>query len=339
MPAPATNRRLATTLGGALVLALLPMGLLAAVLTARSYSAWGATHTELSAGQAIGIGLPILIWLAALLAGWFAIDRLVVKPLRAIERGMAIYGASTNPGRTQLRFGARDFGSAELASLAASFDAMANEIDENSRNLHSALVEQKRLTREVHHRVKNNLQIVSSLLSLQARGADTPETAQTYGAIQTRLAALMQVHRWMYDEPNCNGVDLKSLARDLCAGLQASLLSPCHPEVLVMCEAAPNMIHPDAAVPVAFLVTELTNLAALHAPEGPLTVRVTSTVANSETCLAIEAPAFIGVDSISPNSPTPTARIIHGMARQLRSALVHDPEAGRYSVTFASAAG
>ena len=321
------------------MLALLPMGLLAGVLTARSYSAWGSTHTELSAGQAIGIGLPVLIWLAALLAGWFAVDRLVVKPLRAIERGMAIYGASANPGRTQLRFGARDFGSTELASLAASFDAMANEIDEHSRNLHCALTEQKRLTREVHHRVKNNLQIVSSLLSLQARGAETLETAQTYAAIQVRLAALMQVHRWIYDEPASNGVDLKALARELCSGLQGSLLSPAHPEVKVRCNAAPGVIHPDAAVPVAFLITELTNLAALRAAPGPLEVLVTTTTTGDETCLTVEAQGFIDTDSISPDSQTPTARIIHGMARQLRSTLVHDPAIGCYSVTFSSTAG
>lgn len=335
----ATNRRLSTTLGGALILVLLPMGLLAVVLSSRSYTALVGSGLPLSFGVIIGIVLPVLIWLTALFAGWFAIHRLVVQPLRAIERGMAVYGRSSDPARTQLRFGARDFGSTELSSLAASFDAMADEIDQHSRNLRGSLVEQQRLTREVHHRVKNNLQIVSSLLSLQARGADSIESAQTYAVIQARLAALMHVHRWMYDDATSNGVDLAALAGELCVGLEASLVSPAHPGVSVVCETESITLHPDAAVPVAFLITELANLAALHVAPGRLEVRVTATQDAELTCLAIESAAFVGTDPIAAASRTPTAKIIHGMARQLRSTLIHDAAAGRYSVTFAGSAG
>ncbi|MBC7506047.1 MAG: sensor histidine kinase, partial [Sandarakinorhabdus sp.] len=244
MTHPSTNRRLSTTLGGALMLALLPMGLLAVVLAARSYTALSVSSPALGAGALIGVVMPVLIWLTALVAGWFAIDRLVVKPLQAIERGMAVYGRSSDPARTQLRFGDRDFGSTELASLAACFDAMADEIDQHSRSLRTALVEQQRLTREVHHRVKNNLQIVSSLLSLQARYAESADSAQTYAVIQARLAALMHVHRWMYDDATSNGVDLAALAGELCAGLETSLVSPAHSVVSVSCDIAPIVLHP-----------------------------------------------------------------------------------------------
>ena len=311
------------------------MGMLAVVLSTRSYTLLAASPTSMTAADAIGVGLPVLIWLTALFAGWFAIDRLVVQPLRAIEIGMAVYGRSSDPARTQLRFGGRDFGSTELSSLAASFDAMADEVDKHSRNLRGALVEQQRLTREVHHRVKNNLQIVSSLLSLQARGAESVDSAQTYAVIQARLAALMHVHRWMYDDATSNGVDLTALAGELCAGLEASLVSPAHPVVTVASDIAPIILHPDAAVPVAFLITELTTLAALHSDIGRLTVRMQATTTDGTTCLAVETAGFIGTDHIAAASMTPTARIIHGMARQLRSTLVHDPVAGRYSVTFA----
>lgn len=338
MAHPATNRRLSTTLGGALILALLPMGLLAVVLSARSYTVLMADPAPMTISELVGVVLPVVIWLTALFAGWFAIDRLVVKPLQAIERGMVIYGRSANPGRTQLRFGTRDFGSTELCSLAASFDAMANEIDQHSRNLRTALVEQQRLTREVHHRVKNNLQIVSSLLSLQARGADSSESAQTYAVIQARLAALMHVHRWMYDDATSNGVDLEALAGELCAGLEASLVSPAHPVVSVSCDIAPIILHPDAAVPTAFLITELANLAAVHGAPGRLSIRIAATSDNARICLAVESASFVGADPIAATSLTPTARIIHGMARQLRSALIHDAAVGRYSVTFAGSA-
>ncbi|NJC09542.1 sensor histidine kinase [Polymorphobacter fuscus] len=339
-----TNRQLSKTLGGALILALLPMGLLAVLLSLRSYNAVIAVQGAVSPLGLFGIVLPVLIWITALVVGWYAVSRLVVQPLLAIERGMALYGRSSDPARTRLRFGARDFGSAELASLAASFDSMADEIDQHSRNLRSALVEQQRLTREVHHRVKNNLQIVSSLLSLQARGADSSESAQTYAVIQARLAALMHVHRWMYDDATSHGVDLTSLAGELCAGLETSLVSPAHPKVTMVCETAPIILHPDAAVPVAFLITELASLAASYAEPGPLEICVSATLLPRngddpvKSKIAVESAGFKGVDHIAAASMTPTARIIHGMARQLRSALVHDADIGCYSVTFAGSA-
>lgn len=314
------------------------MGLLALVLSARSYAVMIADPAPMTAGELVGVGLPVVIWLTALFAGWFAIDRLVVKPLQAIERGMAVYGRSSDPARSQLRFGARDFGSNELCTLAASFDAMADEIDQQSHSLRSALIEQQRLTREVHHRVKNNLQIVSSLLSLQARGAESPDSAQTYAVIQARLAALMHVHRWMYDDATSNGVDLTGLASELCAGLEASLVSPTHPVVLVRCEVDAIILHPDAAVPVAFLITELANLAAVHGAPGPLEVHMSARKDGDTIHLAVESAAFVGDDQIAAASAMPTARIIHGMARQLRSSLAHDGTTGRYSVSFAGAA-
>ena len=332
----ANNRQLSTTLAGALTLALTPMGLLAIVLASRSYSASSGGAAALSPGEAFGIALPMLIWLTAIGAGWFAITKLVVEPLRAIESGMAIYGRSSDPARTQLRFGNRKFGSTELSSLATSFDIMADEIDANSRNLRAALAEQRRLTREVHHRVKNNLQIVSSLLSLQSRGVDSPEAVQSLAVIQARIAALMHVHRWMYDDATSSGVDLTALGGELCAGLEASLVSPAHPRVSVNCETPPIVLHPDTAVPVAFLITELTNMAADRTPPGPLDVRVTAAIEDGATCIKVMSPAFIGADPIASTNMTPTSRIIHGMARQLRSSLIHDPQAGNYSVRFAA---
>ena len=338
MQRPATNRRISTTLAGTLVLVLLPMGLIAIAISVRSHIVSGGGSLQLSAATIIGIVVPVLIWCCALLAAWFAIHRLVVQPLRAIERGMTVYGRSSDPARAQLRFGTRDFGSTELARLAASFDTMANEIDAQSRDLRGALVEQQRLTREVHHRVKNNLQIVSSLLSLQARAAVSIESAQAYAFIQARLAALMHVHRWMYDDVTSNGVDLAALAAELCAGLETSLISTAHPVVAVACETAAIVLHADVAVPVAFLVTELANLAALNGAPGRLQIRVTAAVAGDLICLTIESAGFVGADTIAAASLNPTARIINGMARQLRSSLIHDAAVGCYTVTFSGSA-
>ncbi|MFZ4688352.1 MAG: sensor histidine kinase [Polymorphobacter sp.] len=321
----------------ALAAALIPLGIVAVLLAISVFR----TIEQLQPGlaptlaQVLSVLLPIIMWLAALFTVWLAVRRLVVDPLIAIQRLLEDYGRDPDPGRTRSRLQHVAFNSREIAALAASFDGMADQIDQKSRDLHRAVIEQQRLTREVHHRVKNNLQIVSSLLSLHAREAATPEIAQTYVTIQARIAALTQVHRWMYDDTTSDGVDLKALTGDLCANLESSLVSLEHPQVSVVCDTNAIIVHPDVAVPVAFVVTELASLAALHAETGPLLVRIGVMQADGVVTITVAARAFQGVDRISASSQDPAARIIHGMARQLRGTLTHDP-VGSYAVRFAN---
>ncbi len=326
----------------ALAIAMLPLGALAIMLELQGPAAIGNGGQGWRQGlrqgwqQSLGLYVPLLMWFAALLTAWFAVNRLIVRPLDAISRLIDAYGASSDPARTRLRIQGAIQGGTEIQALAASFDAMADAIDAHSRDLRGALAEQRRLTREVHHRVKNNLQIISSLLSLQSRTADSPEVLQTYALIQARIQALTQVHRWMYDDATSNGVDLQALVGEMCAGLETSLLSPHHPLVTVTCDIGAIVIHPDAAVPVAFLVTELASLAAKHVAPGPLHVRVTSARAAGKVTIAVASAGFAGTDHIAATALLPTSRIIHGMARQLRSELAHDAATGTYSVSFAA---
>ena len=325
--------RLSTKIVAALAIAMFPMGIFAVMLAMRSSEAFGdAPPTWV---QLLSILMPVLMWIAALLTAWFAVHRLVVKPLVIVQRLMDTYGKSTDDERTGLRLGARRYGSNELASLAGSFDAMADEIDQHSSDLRGAIVEQQRLAREVHHRVKNNLQIVSSLLSLQARAADTPEIAKPYAAIQARITALSQVHRWMFDDKTNNGVNLEALVGDICQSLEVSLLSPEHQQIKIESKVEPVVVHADVAVPVAFLVTEFASLAAMNSAIGPLLIRITASSSNSLVSLAISSASFTGADQVAVTSMLPTARIIHGMARQLRSSIGHDAVTGRYSISFA----
>lgn len=330
---PDRHRRLSTQIVLALAIAMLPMGVLAVVLAIRGYGAIGTAAPTLA--QILGLVLPVAMWLVALLTAWFAVHRLIVRPLDAIQRVIAEYDAAADPvrsGQQRLKHASHD--SAEIAALAASFESMADAVDMQSRALRAALAEQQRLTGEVHHRVKNNLQIVASLLSLQARAADSPDVTQAYAMIQARIQALAEVHRWMYDDAAGAGVNLRSLATALCAGLEASLLTAKHPVVIVSHRLDTIFIHPDAAVPVALLITELASLAADAGAPGPLSIKVTATEIAGATAIAVGATGFVGADPLAAASSTPMARIVAGMARQLRSQLVHTPAEGTYSVSF-----
>ena len=334
------NWSLAVTVLVALAVVLLPLGMLAAKLAVDTYrSVAPAVPTALTVRQAAVIMLPLVMWLVALGTGWLLANRLVVGPLTGMRREVERYAA----GDVTVRLAGRDFASQEMTELSRTFDRMADAIDRHDTALRAALDEQKRLTREVHHRVKNNLQIVASLLSIQSRETSSAEVARAYGTVQARVNALALVHRWMYDgDPNDasagRGVDLKALVCDLCASLERHLATIEGIVVQIRCEIDRGTVSQDHAVPVAFLITELAGVAASEAvnarPPAALDLLVKAEVHGDRVKIILCSPVFGGGD-LTADPLRPSSRIVHGMARQLRTTLQHEPGSDCYSVDFA----
>ena len=318
-----------------LALTLLPLGVFAAIVAVSNFRRLVAVQpgSGLTTTQAVGIAAPMVMWMAALLIGWVIASRLIVEPLSRMRSGVERYSS----GDGSARIGSQRFFSREIADLAEAFDTMADRIATHEAELQGALNEQKRLTREVHHRVKNNLQIVSSLLSIQARETANSEVSRAYAAVQARVAALAIVHRWMYesDTPGVSqGVDLRALANDLCAALEQGLAQSEQIGVSLICDVARLSVGQDTAVPLAFLITELVSAAARRSAPDALAATVSARAVETGATLTITSDVFIGEDRLAPGTNDPASRIIHGMARQLRCPLRHDPAAGSYSMTF-----
>ncbi|MFC3713389.1 sensor histidine kinase [Sphingoaurantiacus capsulatus] len=286
--------------------------------------------TALSVPQVVNVALPILMWLGAVGIGWLAIRWLVVVPLAKIRTSLDRYAA----GDIGVRLGDSRFRTQEVRELGDAFDRMADQISRHEDDLRAGLATQKKLTREVHHRVKNNLQIVSSLLSLQSRDAGSPEVAYAYATIQKRVNALALVHRWLYDDEAMRGVDLRSLAQDLCAGLEQSVTVIDGSTVAIVTDVDRLYVGQDTAVPLAFLITELVTAAARLAESGNLAIRVGAKSVDGRATLTVQAPSFRGEDQFAVGGNDPSARIIQGMARQMRSKLAHNADAGSYAIDF-----
>ena len=164
--------------------------------------------------------MPVLMWLWASLVGWIIVQRLLLRPLGADpERHLRL--PARRPRRSICpRCAARRTRSPRSAEA---FDQVTRTVARHEADLEAAVARQTRLVREVHHRVKNNLQVVASLLNLHSRGAANEEVAAAYASIQRRVDALAVVHRNHYAELEENrGVALKPLISELAANLRAT---------------------------------------------------------------------------------------------------------------------
>lgn len=203
-------------------------------------------------------------------------------------------------------------------------------------DLAAALAEQERLRRDLHHQVTNSLQIIASLVALQARDSPSADVRILHDVIQAQIQTLTLVQRWQYLGQTDDCVDLAGMLAELCATLEAGLVSARHDRVAITCTAAALPLAPALAIPVGFLITELALLASQQAPPGLLQLAVSAEPSTAGINLAVSTSAFVGHDALA-GSDTATARIISAMAQQLGGGLQHDAVAGRYAIGFSGA--
>jgi two-component sensor histidine kinase len=270
--------------------------------------------------------MPILMWLWASFVGWIIVQRLLLQPLRRIEKVISAY----KPGDPGIDLPATNSPAQEIGALGEAFGRVTQTVAKHEQDLEAAVVRQTRLVREVHHRVKNNLQVVASLLNLHSRGSRNEDVAAAYASIQRRVDALAVVHRNHYAELEENrGVALKSLITELTANLRATA-PPGASGMQIRLDIGALYVTQDVAVSVAFLITEITEFGMLC---GTGIVSVTlERDGPGFARLAVEVDTLGGEPHCDETFRDRFERIVTGLARQLRSELERDPDRGLYAV-------
>ena len=284
----------------------------------------GAADQRITTADRLMLLLPVLMWVAAALITWFLVTRLLIRPLKRLERAIRGY----QPGEASLDLPKKLGPSTEIQELREAFGRAIARVDDSERDMAGALEGQRKLVREVHHRVKNNLQVVASLLNIHGRGAETAEARAAYAGISRRVGALSIVHRNHFAEMEENrGIALRPLISELAAELRASAPEPARGLII---ELDVETIHTtqDVAVAVAFLVTEIVECAMLTCPEEAIEISLRRT-SELTARLTLGSPILVPDEAEQPGK-VQFERIVAGLAKQLRSSL--DRKLGRYSV-------
>lgn len=207
-----------------------------------------------------GVLTPLLMWALAIAVVWFGIEHLVVRWITYLERITSAYAS----GRHGVRPERVSAAPAEIRSLGETFSRMADLISSREAELRESLHQKEILVREIHHRVKNNLQLVMSLLNLHARRIRDPRAEEAFAEARSRINALATLHRRLYESESLQEIDLHWFLEDLCAELRRGGLSRGrHVDLIV--ESPSEVIGPELAVPLGLLVTEAITNAYKHA--------------------------------------------------------------------------
>ncbi len=186
--------------------------------------------------------------------------------------------------------------------------------------LHAALCEKTALLKEVHHRVKNNLQIVASLLSLQERRQHIPEAQDVLHDTRARVMAMALLHEVLYRSGNLATVDVAVYVERLCVSLLRTV-GPVASRVAVTRDITPVRLPLEQAVPCGLIINELVVNALKHGypDERHGQVRIEIWTENSTIGLRVSDDGAGLPDPLDiATLPTLGLRLVQDLARQLQ---------------------
>jgi len=163
----------------------------------------------------------------------------------------------------------------EFDLMVAAFNRLMDNIREEryirlqrEEELSKSLREKEVLLKEIHHRVKNNLQIVMSLLHLQSGSVDQPDDQDVLKEAERRIGSLAIVHEQLYSQDDVTAVDVDEFVKKLLGELKNSFTSQTMKDIKTTSSGNPVFIPLHDAIPLALILNELCSNAFEHAFEN-----------------------------------------------------------------------
>ncbi len=221
----------------------------------------------------MALAFPLVMWIAGMGVAYLGVQRLVVRHVRALRSAMRRFAL----GDRAVGSLALDNPPEELAEAERAFNRMALLISEAEQRRDQDLRDKKVLLKEVHHRVKNNLQLIASIMNMQMRSAQSAEARGLLSGLQQRVRGLAMLHRALYAAPDLTTVDAAELLQAVIEDVAQSLGRP---DVTLETHFESVELYPDQAVPLSMLAAEaLTNALKYARAPGQARIEVHQTFA------------------------------------------------------------
>ena len=209
---------------------------------------------------ATDIALPLIALTLAVAGLWFAIQFWAISPIESLRSLAKQYAA----GKFEVTPPQLAYVPVEMNELRDELVFMAKRSTQRDDFLKDVADQKNLLVTELHHRVRNNLQIIISLVSLQTRQADTQEQKSALDRLNARIAALALVQRIIVDADDRPTVGVDLLLEEMCSLIRRTHLSM-GDRVRLRFESDPIQISTDMANPLMLFAFEAVTNSYRHA--------------------------------------------------------------------------
>jgi PAS domain S-box-containing protein len=194
---------------------------------------------------------------------------------------------------------------------------LESEVARRTKDLEDALAAKTMLVHEVDHRVKNNLQMISSLLAMQTRSIKDPQARESLQGMLQRVESIGTIHRRLYQSNDVQQFDLADFIRDIAAEL---VKASGREDIALVADLEQVSVPSAQASPVALMLNELITNALKHAfpsgRSGNLSIQIRR---RSEGLQIVLADDGVGFGPAAQMSGGFGQRLIKTVARQLRA--------------------
>jgi PAS domain S-box-containing protein len=202
----------------------------------------------------------------------------------------------------------------------ACLDVTERKRIEEERN--AALAKHQLLLRELNHRVKNHLTMITAMLSLKAARQPEPAVRHEFEKAIQRIHTLAELHNRLYRDEGFEAIDMAAYLADVCGGLRGAVLT--NRRVELDCVSATLQLSVDQAVPIGLIVSELATNAIKYAfpngRAGKVTVRLDIDGADGHAMLSVIDDG-VGLEATGNGEGGIGVGMVRGLAEQIGGTL------------------
>ena len=215
--------------------------------------------------------------------------------------------------------------------LEARVKSRTKSLEQANSQIKDALEEKDVLLREIHHRVKNNLQIVSSLLGLQARRISDKAAIDQLNEAQNRIQSIVLIHERLYLTENLARVDYDEYVRDLVGALNHSFAGDVG-KVTIDIDIGDLALGVNTAVPCGLIITELVTNSFQHAflDNGGGSITIKMAADGDDGFLLVVGDSGRGIpEGFNMNAGSNIGlQIVNSLVKQLKGTIEFDTQKG-----------